>query len=105
MKPVDVQTIGDELAIKWDDGAESFIPLEFLRRCCPCAGCRGEVDVMGRLHKGPEQPLTLNAFKLARLTPVGNYALNPVWADGHNAGIYAFDYLKRIADAANPQTE
>src|SRR5262245_25917585 len=42
MKPVDIQQIGDELAIKWDDGAESFVKLEKLRRRCPCAGCKGE---------------------------------------------------------------
>ena len=42
MRPLDIQQIGNELAIKWDDGSESFIPLETLRRCCPCAGCKGE---------------------------------------------------------------
>jgi len=39
MRPLDIQQIGKELAIKWDDGDESFIPLEALRRCCPCAEC------------------------------------------------------------------
>ena len=32
MKPADIQTIGDELAIKWDDGSESYVKLEKLRR-------------------------------------------------------------------------
>ena len=49
MQPVDIQQIGSELAIKWDDGGENFIPLEKLRRCCPCAGCKGEVDIMGNV--------------------------------------------------------
>src|SRR3989454_8949279 len=47
MRPMDLQPIGDELAIKWDDGSESFISLEKLRRACPCAGCKGEADIMG----------------------------------------------------------
>src|SRR5579862_7948774 len=38
MRPADLQLIGTELAIKWADGRESFIPLETLRRACPCAG-------------------------------------------------------------------
>ena len=50
MPPRDLQVIGGELAVKWDDGTESFIRLESLRRRCPCAGCRGEVDVMGNLY-------------------------------------------------------
>ncbi len=57
MRPLDIQTIGQELAIKWDDGSESFVLLEKLRRHCPCAGCKGEVDVMGNVYKGPDQTL------------------------------------------------
>ena len=97
MRPLDIQQIGQELAIKWEDGSESFVPLEKLRRHCPCAGCRGEVDVMGNLYKGPERPLTPQAFLLRGLTRVGTYAIQPFWADGHNSGLFSFDYLKGIA--------
>ena len=99
MQPADIQQIGEELAIKWDDGSESFISLERLRRCCPCAGCKGEMDVMGNLYKGPEKPLSSAAFRLLRIERVGTYAVQPVWADGHATGIYSFDYLKRVAEA------
>ena len=98
MRPLDIQPIGSELAVKWDDGSESFIPLETLRRCCPCAGCKGETDIMGNVYKNPAQPLTPRAFELVRFTVVGGYAIQPVWADGHATGIYSFDYLKRVAD-------
>ena len=97
MQPTNVQQIGDELALKWDDGTESFISLEQLRRHCPCAGCKGEVDIMGHLYKGPERPLSPEAFRLVRLERVGGYALQPVWGDGHSTGIYSFEYLKQIA--------
>ncbi len=97
MRPADLQIIGKELAIKWDDGGESFIPLEKLRRRCPCAGCQGETDVLGNVYKNPEQPLPAAAFELVRITGVGGYAIQPVWADGHTTGIYSFDYLKRLA--------
>jgi DUF971 family protein len=99
MRPTDLQQIGSELAIKWDDGGESFISLEKLRRHCPCAGCKGETDVLGNLYKNPEQKLTAGAFQLFRITVVGGYAIQPVWADGHATGIFSFDYLKKLARA------
>jgi len=99
MRPADIQQIGEELAIKWDGGSESFISLDKLRRCCPCAGCKGETDVMGNLYKNPERPLSPAAFRLLRVEMVGTYAMQPVWADGHSTGIYSFDYLRRAAEA------
>ena len=98
MRPLDIQPIGTELAVKWSDGGESFIPLENLRRACPCAGCKGETDIMGNLYKNPEQPLTAKAFQLTRIISVGGYAIQPVWADGHATGLYSFEYLRQVAE-------
>lgn len=98
MRPTDIQQIGEELALKWDDGTETFISLEKLRLHCPCAGCKGEVDVMGNVYKGPDRPMSSEAFRLVRLVRVGGYAIQPVWADGHGTGIYSFEYLKRVGD-------
>ena len=98
MRPADIQQIGEELAVKWDDGSESFVRMETLRRCCPCAGCKGEVDIMGTLYKNPDKPLPPQAFQLMRIATVGGYAIQPVWADGHSTGLYTFEYLKRVAD-------
>jgi len=101
MRPTDIQTIGDELAIKWEDGGESYIKLEALRRHCPCAGCKGEVDVLGHLARGPDQPLSPQSFQLVRIPSVGGYGVQPVWGDGHNTGIYSFDYLRRVSRTAD----
>jgi len=98
MKPVDIQQIGDELAIKWDDGAESYVKLEKLRRNCPCAGCKGETDVMGNVYKLPKKPLAPSAFQLRRIATVGGYAIQPQWGDGHSSGLFSFDYLRSVAD-------
>jgi DUF971 family protein len=97
MRPADLQQIGAELAIKWEDGRESFISFEKLRRACPCAGCAGERDVMGNLHKGPGQPLSARSFQVQRIASVGGYAIQPFWGDGHASGIFSFDYLWRLA--------
>src|ERR1700756_3366326 len=96
MQAVQVEQIGNEVAIKWEDGSESYIPLEKLRRACPCAGCKGEVDVMGNLYKNPEKPLSPSAFRLVRIETVGTYAVQPIWADGHATGIYTFEYLRNL---------
>jgi len=98
---LDIQQIGAELAVKWADGTESFIGLEKLRRHCPCAGCKGEVDILGNVYRGPDRPLKPEAFALVRVVPVGGYAIQPVWADGHASGIYSFDYLKGVAELPN----
>jgi len=96
MRPKDIQHIGGELAVRWADGGESYIPLEKLRRACPCAGCKGETDIMGNLYKNPEQKLPAAAFQLVSFTNVGGYGIQPAWADGHATGIFSFDYLKQV---------
>jgi DUF971 family protein len=98
MRPQDIQQIGGELAIKWDDGGESFISLEKLRRACPCASCQGETDILGNVYKNPVAELSPAAYQLKQIVSVGGYAVQPVWADGHATGIYSFDYLRRVAE-------
>jgi DUF971 family protein len=99
MRLLDLQVIGHELAVKWEDGTESFIPLEKLRRACPCAGCKGEMDILGNVYRAPDKPYAPNAFQVTRVGMVGGYAVQPLWADGHGTGLYTFDYLRRVADA------
>ena len=98
MKPASIENIGQELAIKWDDGSETYIPLEQLRRACPCAGCKGETDITGQVHRGPAVTLGPNAFQLRRIASVGGYGISPVWADGHSTGIYTFEYLHGLGN-------
>jgi DUF971 family protein len=98
---VDLQQIGEELAVKWDDGSESFVRLEKLRRCCPCAGCKGELDIRGNLYRNPKGPASPAAFQLVRVDRIGGYALRPLWGDGHATGIYSFEYLRELADATS----
>ena len=63
MRPVDLTPFPNELAVRWDDGAEQFIRLETLRRYCPCAACLGEQDIFGNTYKPPERPYTAKAFE------------------------------------------
>ncbi|HEY5791741.1 MAG TPA: DUF971 domain-containing protein [Chthoniobacterales bacterium] len=92
-----LQLIGTELAVAWRDGTESYFPLEFLRRACPCAACGGEPDVLGRIIR-PRQELTEKSFQLAGYEFVGGYGWQPAWGDGHRSGIYSWDFLKRLEE-------
>jgi DUF971 family protein len=98
MQPTDVRVIGQELAIRWDTGVETYVRLELLRRACPCAGCQGERDILGNLYQSPARLLGPAAFELRQIQTVGGYALQPVWGDGHATGLYAYAYLQRVAD-------
>ena len=96
LEPANIQQIGNELAIRWNDGSESYLDLQFLRRACPCAACGGEPDVLGNILR-PNVTYSENSFELTGFQVVGGYALQLNWGDGHNTGIYSFQYLRRIA--------
>ena len=100
--PRNIQQIGDELAIVWSDGTESYLPLEHLRRACPCAACGGEPDVMGNIDR-PHLAYSDASFRLRGYALVGGYALQPTWEDGHGTGLYTFPFLQRLAAAEENQ--
>ena len=88
----------EALDITWDDGKVSSFPLQYLRKHCPCAGCKGEKDLLGRtllpiLKTSYDGPITATGGE-----PVGNYAIRITFSDGHDKGIYTFKYLRELAD-------
>ncbi len=97
--PVDVQLIGSEVAIRWDDGVETFITFATLRANSPSAEVRGERDIFGHQYGG-EAPRDYRGVSVMGWERVGNYALRFDFSDGHRTGLYAYDYLRRLADAA-----
>ena len=74
--------------VTWEDGHVGEYGCEYLRGYCPCALCQGH----GAKIKFVEVP----DAKLAEISAVGNYAIQFTWQDGHNTGIYTFDYLKSL---------
>jgi ATP-binding protein involved in chromosome partitioning len=83
------------LAIAWADGAESTYDVRALRLACGCARCVDEWSGEGRLDPAsvPEDVHPL------RIEPVGRYAVQIAWSDGHDSGIYPFRRLRALADA------
>lgn len=88
--------IGDELALAFADGSEAYLPLAMLRRACPCAACQGEPDALGRVVR-PKVQHGPRAFELLKFEPIGGYAIQLAWGDGHASGIYTFAYLRKLA--------
>ena len=89
--------IGGEFALLFADGSEVFLLLPLLRRACPCAGCQGEPDALGRVLR-PHVEHGPKAFDLLKFETVGGYAIQLFWADGHSTGIYSYSYLKKLAE-------
>lgn len=98
--PARAEVIGNEFALVWSDGVESYYPLEKLRRACPCAACGGEPDVMGHIQR-PHVNYGPQSFELRSFRFVGGYALQPTWNDGHDSGLYAFRYLRALDEHAS----
>ncbi len=90
-----IACINGEIAIVWSDQVETYISLETLRRACPCAKCQGEPDATGMVVR-PEVSYGANAFFLNNWSSIGGYAIQFFWKDGHNTGIYSYDYLRRL---------
>ena len=95
IEPANIAVIGNELAIAWSDGKETYLSLEGLRRACPCASCCGEPDALGNIIR-PDVHYTASSFQLRGWQLVGGYALQPAWADGHSTGLYSFTYLRKL---------
>jgi len=93
---LDMIFLDSELAIKWSDMTESYIPLKILREKCPCANCSGEKDVFGNVYKGKSKPLNQASYKVINLSKIGHYALRIFWADGHSEGLFTFDLLRKL---------
>ena len=80
------------LAIRWADGGESQIGVRELRLACACAQCVDEWSGEGRLDPAavPEDVHPL------KIEPVGRYAIQVVWSDGHDTGIYPYRRLREL---------
>jgi DUF971 family protein len=95
MKPKDLQLIGTELAIVWEDGSESYFPSEFLRQHSPSAQNIGEKDIFGKQYGGGG-PKTFPGVTIEGWEFQGNYAIRPIFSDGHSSGLFSWDYLREL---------
>ena len=85
-----------ELALKWNDEKESYIPLKLLRDHCPCAFCSGETDALGNVYKGPKRELGETAYEALNVERIGHYAIRIFWGDRHSDGLYTYEMLQKL---------
>jgi DUF971 family protein len=94
-------TEGKGLEIDWADGHKSAWTFAWLRNGCPCATCNEERKQDGRKPGQPKSksaallPMYAPPAKPASAHPVGRYALQFNWLDGHTSGIYSWEFLRR----------
>lgn len=96
------------LSLEWPDGTVHKLPFELLRIYSPSAEVRGHGPGQEILQTGKRD------VNIESVAPIGNYAIQPVFSDGHESGIYSWEYLyylgkrqeqlwkdyeKRLADA------
>ncbi|HQZ27361.1 MAG TPA: DUF971 domain-containing protein [Verrucomicrobiales bacterium] len=93
----EIQLIGDEVAIRWTDDSEGYIAMSRLRALSPSAETAGERDLLGKQIGGNEIGRDFSKITVKGWNIVGNYAIQFRFSDGHNTGIYSFDYLREIA--------
>ncbi len=96
-----LMTEGKGLEIDWKDGHRSAWSFAWLRAACPCATCIEEREMEGR-RPGQQRPRPAELLpmytpppKPASAHPVGRYALQFNWLDGHSSGIYSWEYLRK----------
>lgn len=87
-----------KISLLWDDGHEGVLSLFGFRTACPCAGCQGETVLLRHYAPPPKAPLSPEAVTLKSVEVVGNYGLRPLWADGHDQGIYTWEHLRSICE-------
>jgi len=101
LRPKSLKRVGDGLQIEWSDGLTTFTAWRLLRKQCPCATCVEE------RAKPPDpfrvltpQEATAGAPSPVAMQPIGHYAYQITWNDGHNTGIYPLARLRELGEAA-----
>ena len=85
-----LHTVSRVLEIAFDDGASFRLPFEYLRVYSPSAEVRGHGPGQEVLQVGKRDVM------ISDLRSVGHYAIQPVFSDGHDSGIFAWDYLYEL---------
>lgn len=84
---ITVHSASRVLEVAFSDGAHFRIPFELMRVYSPSAEVQGHGPGQEVLQTGKRE------VELTALEPVGNYAVQPTFSDGHDSGIFSWDYL------------
>jgi DUF971 family protein len=97
MIPVKIKILEKtNLLIVWDDETKSLIDIKYLRKECPCAVCKGETVLLKTYRPAKTTAEHPESFIIKNIQPVGEYAIQIIWKDGHDSGIFTWEYLKEL---------
>lgn len=94
------KTDNESLQIIWDDNNVSEITLTELRDKCPCVHCQGETVIFSSYIPIKSPFKAAGFYEIEKIETVGNYAVLITWKDGHNTGIYSWEFLWEITKKA-----
>jgi DUF971 family protein len=91
-RPTDIKLhqVSRVLEVDFDDGTHFSLPCEFLRVYSPSAEVRGHGSGQETLQTGKQQ------VNVVSIEPIGLYALKLTFSDGHDTGLYSWDYLYEL---------
>ena len=95
--PLAIHRADREIVITWAADHRATYPARYLRLRCRCAQCQEEMT--GRPLLDPAS--VPEDIKADRVVLVGAYAMRIDWSDGHDTGIYTFEYLKQICPCSS----
>lgn len=94
--PTHIQLIGSTLCILWKDGTEDYFESAYLRTHSPSAQNIGEKDIFGTQYGGNNSK-NFEGVTILSWDFVGNYAIKIRFSDGHNTGIFSWEYLRGLS--------
>lgn len=106
--PISIERDEDgAIRITWDDQSQTKWTTLELRHQCPCATCREKKrTTLEKSSPIPRLPVITAAetrpLRIESMQPVGNYAYNIRFSDGHASGIFTFEILKKQRPSPNP---
>ena len=96
LNPSNIQIVGNEIAILWNDGQESYFRFDELRAASPSAENQGERDILGVKHGGHDGTMRFEGVLVLSWEQIGNYAIRFDFSDGHRSGLYSYEYLRNL---------
>jgi DUF971 family protein len=96
--PSNIRALQSEqiLEVTWPDTHTDRFPYRLLRVQCPCATCRDEWTGERIIREDSIR----SDLKLEGMDPIGTYAVQLAWNDGHSSGLFTWELLREIADSA-----
>ncbi len=96
MRPKSIkQTDPETITIMWDDNLVTPLNIRQLRDECPCAEYKGEQILMHQILP-VLKPKLPGHYDVKSIAPVGSYAIQITWGDGHATGLYSWEYLRNL---------